>query len=1053
MIYRLLANLIAKILQWMPKKSTEADWIVYVEHKQISLLDRLALGLSDFLHVVSEFGASGPQAYLDISGTNDEFTLTTKQNGLVGAIEICGRYQLSDQQDFVDCISTLERRWQTMMSSRGLTLDIVFTGGEKHLLRKQLIESVAPNIATSQRLGLGLERILESKVEELAERCAYEKTYLCIWLDQRCLSKSQHVATSAQVRAAIGHKFDGSGALDLTARAAALEAKHTTTVEQVLSDLNAVGLVATRVSCSQLLKELRLMIEPSNTAFDWMPALPGNHHLRTNLSLGNKDISHLFPPSLDQQLFPNGVGDLADSHKVISMGGKLHAGVIVTRPSFTPTNFDELFRTLKSAKIPYRIRISLHSDGLGSTALALKSKLSTLFAWTDAAGTSSKAIQRSLNFLRSLREQDSAVVGLSIVADTWVSAAPEGTQQMASLQCLETNVEKLTKAIQSWGSMDTKHISGDPLYTSMSAMPALVHVSPGEVAGAPLRDALVLLPLHRPAAYWATGGMLLRSPDGKVVPYEPVSSKQKAWGEIIVAPQRFGKSFWQQARNMALWTAKGITQLPYILTIDVGPSSAGFINLVKYSLPRDKQHLALYARLTNTKEFAVNPFDTQLGVRFPTPSKEGFLVNFLCLLLSTDDLTVQEGMPGLVLKALRDVYRRANDDVSPKRYQVNQVPEIDEWIQRTGFADNSNSPLTWWCVVDKLFSLKLYHLSSLAQRFAVPTLKDFAVTVANPEISAVFDRVRVSTSERATEYFIRRISEIVDAYPVLSSPTQFDVGEARVIALDLEKITGDDISSEGRRQTCAMYLLAREVLIGDLKVDTNDVMSFPPFTRSYHLKRVKELRETTKSLNYDEVHRISSQEQVIKQLSRDIREGPKYRVVTSLATQEIGDLDPSLINLAANKVLLGVGNPAEAKKIQSILGLSDAATQVLQDIRRAGPEGSTALYMLQIDESPGFILQPLKLTLGPEEVWAYSTTNEDDALRQCCYEKAGVTKTLLALKTYFPETTVTHYLEQLREANRGSESIDYIEEISQLILAGKFNRDGYLKRVKYGNAQ
>ena len=157
-----------------------------------------------------------------------------------------------------------------------------------------------------------------------------------------------------------------------------------------------------------------------------------------------------------------------------------------------------------------------------------------------------------------------------------------------------------------------------------------------------------------------------------------------------------------------------------------------------------------------------------------------------------------------------------------------------------------------------------------------------------------------------------------------------------------------------------------------------------------------------------------------------------------------------MVNLAANKILLGVGNPAEAKKIQELVGLSDEATQMLRSIRRAGPEGSTALYLLQIDKAPGYIMLPLVLTLGPEEVWAYSTTNEDDALRQRCYEKAGVPRTLNALKTFFPETTVTTYLEQLREANTSERSIDYIEEIAEQILSGQFDRHAYLQNVRYG---
>ncbi len=1050
---RRIKRWIATKLPWLTQHSPMAQTDVWQARPQ-SLSLRIGGYVSELLALVNELGANGPSAYLDLAGINDEAAFITRRHGLVGAIELHGQYQMTQQVQFANTIDALERRWQGLMSQRGIALDFVFMGGETELVRKQLEDAIAPNLATSQRFNLGLEPILKAKIATLVKHCAYEKVYLCVWVDTSALGRTERKSAAqkrSSARSSAGLVADHS--IALCGGSSQMQAVHATTMQQLTHDLDSVGIVNEIVSCRRLLRDLRLMTEPDNTSYQWEPSLPHSYRPTRKRHVNRGEVSHLFPPSFTQQLFPNGAGELVDNGRVVNYGGRLHSGVIVTRPCLSPTHFQELFANLKRSKVPYRIRILLNSDGLSATALVLKSTLAKLFSWTDTSGTNNRAINHALAFLRRYREDDGAIVGLSIVAETWVCLSSANQQSALALQeQLATNVEKLTKAIQSWGGMDTKHISGDPLYTSMATLPAVTRTTPAEVACAPLRDALVVLPLFRPAAYWRSGGMLLRSIDGKVIPYEPVSSKQKAWGEIIIAPQRFGKSFWQQARNMALWTAKGITHLPYIMTLDVGPSSAGFVNLVKYSLPPEQRHLALYVRFSNTTDYAVNPFDTPLGVRFPTASKEGFLVNFMCLLLADDTLHVQEGMAGLVLKAIRTAYHRSHDTQSPRRYQAHQVRAIDDWLHSTGFGRQRHSPLTWWQLVDELFNRELFHLASLAQRYAVPTVKDFAVIAASAEILASFQDIKVTTQETAPAYFIRSLSEIVDRYPVLAGPTQFDVGEARVIALDLEKVTADDISSEGKRQACVMYLLGREVLSGRLKVDAADVERFPEVTRAYHFQRVKHLRETTKSLNYDEVHRIAGQAQVIQQLSRDIREGPKYRVVTSLATQEIGDLTKSMVNLAANKILLGVGNSAEAKKIQTLVGLSDEATEMLSRIRRAGPEGSTGLYLLQIDKAPGYIMLPLVLTLGAEEVWAYSTTNEDDALRQRCFEIAGVARALRALTKYFPETTVTPYLEQLREANTSERSIDFIEDIAQQILTGQFDRKAYLDRVRYGHA-
>ena len=1024
------------------------------KYKTLSPATRLVMKISEWMHAFYELGATGPNAYIDITGFNDAFSLTTKRNGLVGAIEIKGQYQMMEADRFVEMVDHLERRWEAMLKVEGIMLDVVFMGGDKRLIRKQLMDSISPNLATSKRFGLNLERVLESKVDKLMEYCAYEKAFLCVWVDQSVLSGQERKRAAEEISQKREKlQLAGNQSADVAGVSKTIQAAHQSAIMQITKDLSSIGIINTVVTAAEVLTDIRLMTEPKTTAFGWEPATPANYFVRTKTTSQPQDKSHLLPPSIDSQLFPNGVGDLVDTASIVNYGGKIHSSVIVTRPCLTPTHFQELFDSLRGAQIPYRIRFSIEGDALSSTQVKAKQFMVRATAWSDAGGMSSAAIRDAMTTIRNLRREDQAIVGLTIIADTWVDLEGEDEESIqAARSDLGLNIEKLNKALQAWGSMDTAICKGDALYSSLASYPGLTRKIPGDMACAPLKDVLVLLPFFRPARYWETGGMLLRSADGKIVPYEPVSSKQKAWGEIIIAPQRFGKSFWQQARNMALWTAKGITHLPYIMTLDVGPSSAGFVNLAKYSLPPELRHLAVHRQLSNTKQDAINPFDTQLGARYPTSSKYGFLQNFVLVLLANEKLENQEGMSGLVLKAVEAVYNKRSDAESPSVYQPNLLPEVDDYIAHRNIEMRDGTRLTWWRLVDYLFDAGETHLATMAQRYAVPTLKEFAIAASSNEIDAIFKKIQVSTRETAPEYFRRTVAEIVDKYPILAGPTQFDVGEARVAALDLAKVTKDDISAEGRRQACVMYLLGREALFGRLQVDDSDVERFPEQYRQHHLARIRELKETTKSLNYDEVHRISGQPEVVKVLQRDIREGPKYRVVTSLATQQITDIDQTMIDLAPNRILLGVGNPAEAERVQKLIGLSDEATKALANIRRAGKDGSTALYVLQIDEAPGYVVMPLMLSLGPEEVWAYSTTNEDDALRQRCYQISGdVSYSLAQLAKFFPETTVTTYLEALREATRSGESIDFIDDIAQGLMNGQFDRVGYLKQIRYNS--
>ncbi len=99
---------------------------------------------------------------------------------------------------------------------------------------------------------------------------------------------------------------------------------------------------------------------------------------------------------------------------------------------------------------------------------------------------------------------------------------------------------------------------------------------------------------------------------------------QSAWIDIGVAPMGQGKSVFLNALNFAFVFQPGLTELPYLSIIDIGLSSSGLINLVKSCLPDDLKYLAVYKRLKNTREFAVNPFDTPLGVYKPLPAHKAF---------------------------------------------------------------------------------------------------------------------------------------------------------------------------------------------------------------------------------------------------------------------------------------------------------------------------------------------------------------------------------------------------------------------------------------------
>src|SRR5690606_11165627 len=174
--------------------------------------------------------------------------------------------------------------------------------------------------------------------------------------------------------------------------------------------------------------------------------------------------------------------------------------------------------------------------------------------------------------------------------------------------------------------------SGDSFGGVLGSALGINLMNPAIPAVAPLSDVTYMLPLTRPASPWAQGAVLFRSPDGKPWPYQPGSTLQTTWIDLVYARPGSGKSVLSNSMNLALCLAPGIRRLPRIAVIDIGPSSSGLISLSQPAFPKDQKHLAAYHRLRMVKTMSINPFDTQLGCRFPTPQERAFLVNFLTLL-------------------------------------------------------------------------------------------------------------------------------------------------------------------------------------------------------------------------------------------------------------------------------------------------------------------------------------------------------------------------------------------------------------------------------------
>lgn len=338
---------------------------------------------------------------------------------------------------------------------------------------------------------------------------------------------------------------------------------------------------------------------------------------------------------------------------------------------------------------------------------------------------------------------------------------------------------------------------------------------------------------------------------------------------------------------------------------------------------------------------------------------------------------------------------------------------------------------TWWEITDALFLAGFQHQAMLAQRYAMPLLADAAAICRTQVIEDLYGQVRAPTGEPLIQAFSRMISSAVREYPILSNITKFDIGDARIVSLDLDEVakSGGDASE---RQTAVMYMLARYALARHYYLTEDALGDIPEAYRDYHRKRIGEIREDAKRIVYDEFHRTSKARAVRDQVILDMREGRKWNVQIALISQSLDDFDPVMVEFGTSIFIMDAGPEQAIKRSTEIFGLSETARIALKT-RVHGPREGGATFLAQFSTKYGMNTQLLTNTLGPIELWAFSTTAEDARLRNNLYQRIGPSEARRLLANLFPSGSVKSLIEKRLTTLKEKQGV--IEEGSGLSIA------------------
>ena len=912
-------------------------------------------------------------SFIQLETADNETTLVSSDGSLISYVKIDGSRQIIGEEEYNHIVKSATLKIGSRFDQQGHALQIYFAR-DPGRIRKVLDNLVNPSHISAQNIGLEIEDVLEERARHLERFLTHEEMYFVLWTRPGVLSKSENERAAKEAKENVKEWVPAGFSQYPYAALEPLRTRHKSFVSAIMSGLDELAIRGRLLEVHEALCAVRSNLCPDRANDKWKPCLPGDP-IPPRAPMSRVDMSDLLWPPLANQLVAGDAKTLGRS--VVRIGDLLWAGADMTLGPLEATPFPALLNRLVDADIPFRV--SFLVEGGGVYATQFRAFLATIMGPLNA---SNKQVKYSLEGLQAMARNE-PVVRLRVSFATWCKVEEKNA--------IMDRLSVLLQAIESWGYCQVSEFSGDPLDCVMSSAMGIHCAGTGVTGIAPMAEVFKLLPWQRPSSPFERGAMLFRTPDGKVWPYQTGTNITTTWFDLIFAQPGAGKSVLLNTQNLGTCLSPGLDKLPFVAIVDIGPSSSGLISLIREALPLNRQHEAAYYRLQMSHQYAINPFDTQLGCRYPLPDERSYLIELLTLLCTPPGYDKPyDGMQQLVGLVVDEMYRWRDDkaaNAEARPYLPRLESEVDEALQK----HNIHLPADpyWWDIVDKMFEIDQYHIANLAQRHAAPTLSDAITASRRPQIRSLLEETSVGfSSESVINAFERMVTSAIREYPILSSVTQFDIADARVCSLDLMDVApqGDEAAD---RQTSIMYMLARHALVRSWWMSKDSLQHIPERYQPFHEVRLEEVAETPKRLCYDEFHRTSKSHSVRAQVIRDVREGRKRGVQIVLTSQLLDDFSKDMVDLATGVWVLGTAISDKAvDDVQERFGLSQTAREVIRH-KLTGPKSIGAPCLLVLGTTDGRYEQHVYNTLGPIELWALSTSAEDVAIRNRLYAALG----------------------------------------------------------------
>jgi intracellular multiplication protein IcmB len=983
--------------------------------------------------------------YCDLETTQDNSFVAT-DGSLATVVRYDGFKSLVSKQAFAHFIEELTDAFQPYLSKRTYKMQVVFMRDDD--ASDEIDRILSPSYETAARMQMEIYDILDEKKAVHKRFCMEENVYLVLWTRPGVQDPVER-AQAAEQKRELSQAGKVPGMLtsqNILRPIAGLEQQHNGYVESILNAIKRLQGSASVIELHQAFCDMKRMVYKPNTPSDWRPIFNGDEGMIMPFKKkGSKtDLSAMIAPRLDDQFFVapgrpvrNEDGKETDT-RAVRLSSRIYAPVFVKIPHTRLVSFASLFSNMNEAvtvekvgnrakQIPWSMSFTLEGDGMSVKALT-----KIFAAVMRPLSPVNRAISKAFNNLAHYKDSGGTIVAMQITAMTWSSYGDEKE--------LMQRRSKLARNLAQWGGITTEEETGDPLEAVLSCVPALSLNSPAPTSAPPLGFALYGLPLARPVSPFNRGTTVFRSLDGKLLPYEVFSDQQNTWCTLLCGGPGSGKSVLANRLNEEMCLLAGMTRLPYLGVIDFGVSSSGFIALIRDSLPEGQKHLANYIRLQNNSLNVMNQLDTTPGNRFPLQREKEYMRNFFVSMATPPGRAqphryMSPFVEAVITKAFMNVSDvmpddEPNDRGRPKLYSPSSNKAVALAVEQARIQHNEDT--TWWQIEDALFDAGKHHESMLAHRYAMPTMNDLLSVANEAELVKEYAEA-IDEGISVVKEFNLMINAAQGMYQMFSGSTNFDVGSARVVALDLQDVVPTGSSPEAAKQASLMFMMALNAFMSKVAIIKEDIPFCNRKYRAHLLRRAIELEEDYKRLFIDEYHLAKNNTMLTDSVLLYGRTSRKWKLELQLASQFPRDFGE--LTKVATTVMILNHTEETRKDLTEVFGMSQTEIQALIKYVHGPVPGQGATFLAKIKTKDADLTQLFTSTVGPRELWALSTTAEDRGVRQKLYQEVpGIDARDLLAREFASGSCKSYVMNELQKMKDVSGGDGFIEEEANLSI-------------------